>query len=60
MTETDRVDDARVEMTTDPLSSMESMLRIILRSILPDRLSWLHTASKQTSVLSYGQLSASE
>jgi hypothetical protein len=58
MTETDWVDDARVEMTTDPLSSMESMLRIILRSILPDRLSWLRAASRQTSVLSCGQLSA--
>ena len=39
MIEIDWVDDARVEMTTEPLSLMESMLRILLQSILPDRLS---------------------
>lgn len=57
MIEIDWVDDARMEMATEPLSLMESMLRILLQSILPDRLSWLHAASRQTSVLSCGQLS---
>ena len=58
MTEIDWVDDARVEMTAEPLSLMTSMLRILLGAILPDRLPWLHAAGRQTSVLSCGQLSA--
>jgi hypothetical protein len=59
MTEIDWVDDATCgDMTTEPLSLI-SMLRILLQSILPDRLSWLHAAGRQTSALSCGQLSAS-